>query len=317
MADKLKVLVFDGKGGASPDSSAQLDHFSGVTWARLTSTSVKTFLKKIPDVPPLVERFLCKLETRPRTIFQDDSLLASYRGVNLNKGEAPEDMIAVRLWIRGNLIVTVQHRRLRTTNKIETSLQQGVGPKTAGAFLGILLYELTDNTSQVVSNLSDLLDVIEEAGEKDEVQKTNYESLSDVRRRIIFLHRYLTPQNEAINQLFTDKLSWLTPEVMGKLLEVSDVNKRLLEDLQAERERAVVIQEEFFSLAQQRLNQKMYILAIVSVIFIPLTFITGLLGVNLSGIPGADMNFAFLGLCVFLIIMFLVQLRHLKKNKWL
>lgn len=65
------------------------------------------------------------------------------------------------------------------------------------------------------------------------------------------------------------------------------------------------------------INNKMYILALVSIIFLPLTFATGLLGSNVGGIPGANHHFGFLFMCLILLLIAGVTLVILKLKKWI
>jgi zinc transporter len=68
---------------------------------------------------------------------------------------------------------------------------------------------------------------------------------------------------------------------------------RCVEDLDAVRDRAAVTQEQIESRLSDQLNRRMYILSIITAIFLPLAFLTGLLGVNLGGIPGANSELGF------------------------
>jgi len=317
MHTKVKILLLDSYGSAKRTSFAEAREQSGLTWLRLSPDELQAVFKKmLLRHTPLVSDFLSAEETRPRMIFLEDSLLATFRGINSHHGQDPEDMVSIRLWIKSSLIVTIQHRQLVSVDAIEENLLKGTGPKTSAEFLETLLESLTAQSEETVSMLSDQLDQIEELDTSQPQQKANDEILSKLRRRIILLYRYLHPQHEAINSFSTSKLIWLGEENVHHLKEVSNLNRLILENLQAERERAKVIQEEFAALDQKLLNRKMYLIAIVTAIFMPLTFITGLFGVNLGGIPGATASYAFLLLIVMLVFIGVIQIIQLKKKGW-
>jgi zinc transporter len=65
------------------------------------------------------------------------------------------------------------------------------------------------------------------------------------------------------------------------------------------------------------MNSKMYILAIVAAIFLPLGFLTGLLGINVGGIPGAESRIGFTTFVILLVIVVIFQILFFKKKKWL
>ncbi len=91
---------------------------------------------------------------------------------------------------------------------------------------------------------------------------------------------------------------------------------RYIEELEALKERAAVIQEEITNRATEAMSNRMYVLSIVATIFLPLGFFTGLLGINVGGIPGTQSNLAFLIVCVVLIVVVAIQVWVFRKNRW-
>ncbi|MDP2532742.1 CorA family divalent cation transporter [Photobacterium damselae subsp. piscicida] len=71
------------------------------------------------------------------------------------------------------------------------------------------------------------------------------------------------------------------------------------------------------SLQSESLNQRVYFLSLVTTIFLPLGFLTGLLGVNLGGIPGAQDGRAFTIFCILLAFVFMLQLLFFYRRKWI
>jgi zinc transporter len=97
------------------------------------------------------------------------------------------------------------------------------------------------------------------------------------------------------------------------LRETTDRLTRYVEDLETAKERTAVAQDELESQLISRMNSTMYMLSIVTVIFLPLGLITGLLGINVAGILGAKNPYAFIivsGLLLFITIMQIIILRR-------
>lgn len=314
--EKIKTMLLDGNGNGQISDIDQIHQDMGLIWIQSDLDSIESVLDKLNLHSHLIKDFLSAAETRPRTLIYGDTLLASFRGVNLNIGSVPEDMIAIRLLIQRNLIITVQRRKLLSVAAINQSLEEGNGPKTPAEFLEILLSSMTEKSIDVIDSLGNQLDVIEDSV----VEKTDVDyhiELGNMRRRIIVLRRYLIPQREAISHIPLNKLSWMIEADYLRLREIVDASARLLENLDAERDRAIVLHEELFTRSQEALNKKMYLLTIVAIIFMPLSFITGLLGINVEGIPGAGLGYGFLVVCAILIGIFLIQLFYLKKKRWI
>jgi zinc transporter len=102
-----------------------------------------------------------------------------------------------------------------------------------------------------------------------------------------------------------------------RLRETADRTTRYVEDLDAIRDRATVTQEELNARLAEQMNKTMYILSIVAGIFLPLGLLTGLLGINVGGIPGTESHWAFAIFCVLLLIVAVGQVWLFKRKKWM
>ena len=96
--------LLDGSGGGSPVGWAQARSWSadqGVMWLHLdrTNPECERWLEQESGLDPVIVEALMAEETRPRTSRFGDGLLVIFRGVNLNPGADPEDMVTVRLWV--------------------------------------------------------------------------------------------------------------------------------------------------------------------------------------------------------------------------
>ncbi len=141
--------------------------------------------------------------------------------------------------------------------------------------------------------------------------------LSILRRQIIELRRYLAPQREALGHLQTSKIAWIQDVDRLRLREVADRLIRYVEELDSVRDSSIVLHEELASRLSEQLNKRMYALSLVATIFMPLSFLTGLLGVNLGGIPGAGSRWGFPVFVGLILGTFVLQMLYLKKMKWI
>ena len=92
---------------------------------------------------------------------------------------------------------------------------------------------------------------------------------------------------------------------------------RRVEDISSLKERIQFIYDEHSHVISEKMNKTMYKIAIISMIFIPISFLTGLLGINLSGIPYASSGRAFIGFSILLSLVLVIQLIIYKKLKWI
>jgi zinc transporter len=101
-----------------------------------------------------------------------------------------------------------------------------------------------------------------------------------------------------------------------RLRETTDHLIRYIEDLDSSRDRASVTQEELVNRLSEQMNNRMYVLSIVAAIFLPLGFLTGLLGINVGGLPGVENPDAFNIFTIFLITVVALQVWLFKVKRW-
>jgi zinc transporter len=224
----------------------------------------------------------------------EDGLLVNMRGVNLNPGSDPEDMVSVRLWLSSNLIVSTRRRRVLATQTLYDELKAGNGPKTSGEFLVMLVERLERDIGPVVDALDEHLDLAEEAFESRTRDSSGYRGeFSRLRREAALLRRYLAPQRIALEEMARSHYSILSPSNRLRLRDESDKLTRYLEDIDLVRERSMVAQEELLSELALEQNGRIYVLSIVAAVFLPLSFLTGLMGMNVAGLPGTEHPLSF------------------------
>ena len=131
------------------------------------------------------------------------------------------------------------------------------------------------------------------------------------------MRQCLAPQRDAMARMTQEKTEFLSDTDRIRLREVSDRIIRYVEDLESTRDRATVVQEELNSHLSEQLNSRMYMLSLVAAVFLPLGFLTGFLGVNVGGIPGAENPFGFALVIVVLAVLVALQIWLFKRRNWL
>lgn len=251
-------------------------------------------------LPALIAAALTETDTRPRALAGPGGALVFLRGVNLNEGAEAEDMISIRLWIEENRVITVVLRRLLTVADLRAQAEAGEAPSRPGAFLAALAEGLAARMAPVLDALDDRADDLEDRAAEVAMglvapldPRETRRALAELRRMGIKLRRYLAPQRDALADLRRIAGAPLTETDRAELAETGDRMTRYVEDLDAIRERALVLGEEAAARAAERSNRAMYALSVVTAVFLPLGFLTGLLGVNLGGLPGASTPWGF------------------------
>lgn len=317
----VRAFLLDKKGSAEEltyNELSNVDRTNKILWVHFdySSKEANEWITNKSGIEDVAIDALLTEETRPRTTILNDSLLIALRGVNLNPNSKPEDMISIRLYISPNLIISTRKRNLLSIAELIDNLKRGIGPKSSSEFLVELTCRITDRMDNIIDQIQDRTDYLEENLLDTADTKFRNEILA-IRRETIILKRYLSPQKEALNKLYNDKITWIDEYQKIEIRETNDQLMRHIEELDTIRDKVVLIQEELANRLSEQLNKKMYILSIISAIFLPLSFLTGLLGINIGGIPGAQSESAFYTFSLILIVIVTVQLIIFKKKRWI
>lgn len=315
------AVIFDKSGSAKKISYDELKNYDksmGLLWAHFDYSSQEAieWITNQSGIDEIAIDALLTQETRPRTTILDDSILLALRGVNLNPNSDPEDMISIRLFISENMIVSTKKRDLLSVKDILTLFEKNKGPINSAEFIIYLTERLTSRMEGTINNLEDRVSEIEEIIlESGNTQVRT--DISRIRSESITLRRYLAPQKEAMYKLYHDKISWINEYDKIQLREITDQLIRYIEELDSIKDKVALIQEEIVNKISEQMNQRMYVLSIISAIFLPLGFLTGLLGINVGGIPGAENSSSFMIFLILLVFIVGLQFYLLKKYKWI
>lgn len=317
----IGAYILDGSGGGRRVGWDEINSWmpeQGVLWMHLNynSPKIQKWLHEKSGLDEVISEALTEEDSRPRCTLFREGLLLGLRGVNMNPGADPEDMVGIRIWFEKDRIISTRKRRMLSVADIQKAIDEGTGPETLDDFLVQITGRVMERMRQVIDELEDSVADLEDQVLTAESRQLRSQ-LADLRRQAISLRRYLAPQREALSRLLSEKVSWIEDDARIRLREVSDQLARYLEDLDEARDRAAVTQEELVNRLSEQMNNKMYLLSIVAAIFLPLGFLTGLLGINVGGIPGAESNLGFTVFIIILLIVVIFQLLYFKKKKWL
>lgn len=263
--------------------------------------------QKVPAA--LIESLLTD-DTRPRfEVYDENAFLIILRGINLNAGAEPDDMLSIRLlWYKGSLIST---RKIpsKSVSSIIDLLERGKGPKSISELIVSIIQGINSYITHFLEPIEDQLNLLENS------EAYSVSELSHVKSRLLRVRRYLKPQKYVLEDLLDVQLAQLEQQRFV-LKNALDTAIRIHESIEFYLEYIDV----YFSSQQQiqaeRMNKNSYLLSIVAGVFLPAGFFTGLLGVNVAGIPGTENPFAFSLLCLALAVIIILEVILLRKLKF-
>lgn len=317
----VAAYILDGNGGGRPIDWNEIRAWrpgAGTLWVHLdyANEHARNWVLRESGLEETIAEALVADETRPRSLATQGGLLVILRGANLNAGAEPDDMVAIRAWLEADRIITTRRRRIHTIDALRSSLESGDGPSGPGDFLVRLADGLTSRVGNVLAEFDDEVDALED----EMLSAESYELRTRIgafRLSAIRFRRYLAPQKDTILRLQGERVEWLDDVDRAHLREIGDRTLRFVEDLDAARDRAAVAHDELNGRISEQMNKTMYVLSIVAGIFLPLGLLTGLLGINVGGMPGVDSHWAFLAVCLLLVVIAAIQVYIFRRKGWM
>ncbi len=289
-------------------------------WVHLDRTKPRAqeWLRRESGIDPVAVESLVAEETRPRAEEFANGLLVILRGINANPGAEPDELIAIRMWLDPTHVVTLRQFRFRTIAALRVRAQGGQAPTTAGAFLVAVATGLVAHLSPTIHNLEERLDDIEEemlAHDRDDQGRRS--DLATLRRQAIAYRRHIVPQRDALAALVHSSSPVLSARDRAELRAVMEQCTRVAEGLEELRDRAAVTQDEMRARTEARVGRTVYLLTLVATIALPLGFLTGLLGINVGGVPLAGSPWGFAAVCAVLLVLTGLQVWFFRRRGWL
>jgi len=274
---------------------------AALIWVHLSTTAEEAqgWLRGDARLPDYVVDALTAAETRPRCDKIDDGALLNLRGRSSEDLRGSDPLASVRLWAVKGHVFTVTRKPLIAIDTVVREVEAGQ-VRDPGDLITAVATAITSDLDPVVADLGDMLDTCEEGLDPDRVFELRRE-VTKVRVQAINYRRFLSPQRQAIEKLATLPGDWLADDDRLHLSGAADRAARMAEELEAIRERASLTHEALTDLRAEQIDSRSLVISIVAMIFLPLTFITGLYGMNVEGLPWAKEPWAFdaiAGLCL-------------------
>jgi len=272
-----------------------------------------------PELPTQVISALLAEDTRPRFTRFDTGFLLNLRGVNLNQNAEPEDMVSIRIWCDGTHVISARLRKLLAVDDMRKAFDEGDGPVSAIDLVISLVHRLSQRMEPTIEALHSNLESMETAGFSSNLDSKPEDGLSRrttlLARRASMMQRYMIPQKAALEKLETDPHKFMNASQLTSLHE--GLNRLILftESLAEIRERSSLLRGEIDYQVANIMNRHTHLLTVVAAVFLPMGFLTGLMGINVGGMPWVEdaMGFWYVTGGIGMISLLLLVLFWLKR----
>jgi len=209
--------------------------------------------------------------------------------------------------------ISACRRPSHALNQVRNDLQSGRRLPDVLALFHALIHELATAISLVLNELGSKLNEMEERSLDQ--KEVGSEMLGQARRRLVRVRREAVPLRGVLIHMLSERPYWFDDDAVAECQGVAARMDALVDDLENLQERAHALQDELKAREAEKTNKRLTVLAIVSALLLPPTFITGVFGMNMTGMPFQENAYGFwvtCGLMVASVAGMLVALRHIR-----
>lgn len=274
---------------------------NGFVWVHLNTNNehAQDWLANTAKLDDYLVEALTATETRPRCEQFGDGALINLRGRSDDEMSSSDPLASIRIWAMKGRVISITRKKLTAIDHVADCVEEG-RVRDPGDLITEFATAITSDLDPDVADLGDDLDECETKLDPDKVFELRH-TVTRVRAQSIGYRRFLSPQRTALEKLATLPVAWLGDDDRTHLSAAADRAARMAEELESIRERSALMHEALTDLRAEQIDQRGLIISIVAMIFLPLTFLTGLYGMNVKGLWLADKSWAFdaiVGICV-------------------
>jgi magnesium transporter len=292
-----------------------------VTWVNVCGLHETEFIKQIGEkfnIHPLVLEDILNTETRPKLEISDNYVFITIKMLAYNDEEKQIDSEQVSFILGKNFVFSFLEKSDGIFNPIRDRIANQVGRirKQAPDYLFYTLIDI------VVDQYYLLLERIEERIEllDDEVisntDKSQIQKIYNLKNELLLTRRSVWPLREIFTQIIREEPELINENVEPYLRDLLDHTFQITETVEIQREITNGLMETYLSLMSNKMNEVMKVLTVIATIFIPLTFIVGIYGMNFKYMPELELPWAYFAVWGVMIAVVVIMILYFKRRNW-
>ena len=303
------------------ESLDQLDLTRGrkVKWLEVLSLNDETLIKGVGErfnLHPLVVEDILTTNHMPKLEEHDDYLFLILNGMSLSKNNQLE-VKQFSFILYEDTVLSFQPVETSIFDEVIAKLKDGTRIRKNQA--DDLLYTLTDTVIEsyfpLIEALGEKIDELEDAVLEDPT-KDILTAIHHLKKELIHIRKTLWPMRNAVSSLSKNDYAWIDEKTLYYFRDVYDDIVQLIDLTETYREICSGILDTYLSSIGNKTNDIMKVLTIYSAIFIPLSFLAGVYGMNFTHFPELNWTYGYTGFWVVSIIITGLMLLFFKKKKW-
>jgi magnesium transporter len=314
--------IFEEKKMEAPDEFLLEKDFKGVCWVDISGIHDIPTIETIGstfNIHALVQEDILNTHQRPKFENYEDYHFVVLKMLQYDT-EAKEIMSEQVSFVLGpNFLLTFQEQEGDVFNPVRERLQKALGrirKRSADFLLYTLIDAVVDHYFLVLEAMGEELEILEDQLLENPTPEVLH-AVHKLKREIIFLKKAVWPLRELINTLQKTESQLVKNDTKLYLRDVYDHTVQVIDTVETYRDMVSGLQDLYLSSVSNKMNEVMKVLTIIATIFIPLTFIAGIYGMNFEFMPELKWKIGYFFIWGLMLVIALIMLLYFRRKKWL
>ena len=293
-----------------------------VTWINIDGIHRVDLIERIGshfDLHPLVLEDIVNPHQRPKMEDFGEYIYLVFKMLQYDEQENSIKIEQVSIILGKNFVLSFQEMRGDIFEPIRERIRGGKGRirRMQSDYLAYALMDtVVDNYYTILENLGDRIEEIE-GKVVTEAKPETLQEIHRMKRDMIFLRRSVWPLREVIDGLERDEMPLIHKATQKFFRDVYDHTIQVIDTVETFRDMLSGMHDTYLSSISNRMNEIMKVLTIIATIFIPLTFIAGIYGMNFEFMPELKWRFAYFIVWGIIVLVAVIMVIFFKRKRWL
>ena len=283
--------------------------FEGAVWLHFSLADVraKKWIAAAERIPVRAREVLLDSDVHIRMESVESGFAGVLGDLHFEFDGDPDRLGVIHLFFDADVVVTARLHPLKVVDQLRVELRRGMPVAGTLSLVVHFIEDFADVLAKIIAAQSDTVDKVEDHLLKDRFLRAGGE-LGAVRRLLARLRRHIHAQRAAIEHIAHRPLTWWNETDTADLRRAIERLDRVALDLESAQERTRLLQEEITRRTGEATNHNLYIVSLLTALFLPITLITGIFGMNVGGLPWVEDDGGFLWVFGIMILTALTSL---------
>jgi magnesium transporter len=295
---------------------------SSVSWINIDGLHQTDIIEKIGHhygIHPTVLEDIVNTDQRPKIYDMGEYLFLVLKMISYSENEKRVQAEQISLLLGHNYVISFQEREGDVFEAIRDRIRHNKGRvrRMGSDYLAyVLMDSVVDNYFIVLEIVGDQIEEMEDEVMTSPTPET-LQKLNRIKRRLLFLRKSVWPLREVVSHLERIESNLVKKQIHPYLRDIYDHTIQVVDMMETMRDMNSGMFDMYLSSVSNRMNEVMKVLTIIATIFIPLTFIAGIYGMNFEFMPELKWRWAYFSVWGLMIVVGVIMVFYFRRKRWL